>query len=54
MVLIGFESQSYHLLAVRSHYKVRRLHQQIARKPFMPLELETMINHQGKKFELGA
>ena len=32
MGLIGFESQFYHLLAVRSHYEVRRLYQQMARK----------------------
>lgn len=32
MGLIGFESQFYHLLAVRSHYEVKRLYQQTARK----------------------
>lgn len=48
MGLIGLESQFYHLLAVKSHYKVRGLCQKAARKPFIPLGLETMINHQGK------
>lgn len=47
MGLIGFESQLYQLLAVKSHYKVRGLYQQTARKPFLPLGLETMMNHQG-------